>query len=136
MRLTTGEVRSYDKKIELGYNHKKERRQIILDSQHPITVRLIDVAKIKRKIRVYVKKQIRFPTICYNTNGRKSYQSHRLPMTYIIVEFGRKNSFILSISSDISFVGFASTFIFFPFTRKHRGASLSISDNLRALRFS
>ena len=56
MRLTTGEVRSYDKKIELGYNHKKERRQIILDSQHPITVRLIDVAKIKRKIRVYVKK--------------------------------------------------------------------------------
>lgn len=74
MRLTTGEVRSYDKKIELGYNHKKERRQIILDSQYPITVRLIDVAKIKRKIRVYVKKQIRFPTICYNTNGRKSYQ--------------------------------------------------------------
>ena len=27
MRLTTGEVISYDKKIELGYNNKKERRQ-------------------------------------------------------------------------------------------------------------
>ena len=52
MRLTTGEVTSYDNKIKLGYNNKKERRQIILDSQYPITVRLIDDAKIKIKIRV------------------------------------------------------------------------------------
>ena len=34
--------------LKLGYNNKKERRQIIHDSQYPNTVCLFDTAKIRQ----------------------------------------------------------------------------------------
>lgn len=59
MRLTTGEVISYDNKIKLGYNHKKERRQKYrLQTLFQMSFLCFDDANLRHKNEVTNKKML------------------------------------------------------------------------------